>query len=220
MTIFTWFLGLFFLLPKPSDLKAEIPSKWKSFKNIQATFWLGIVLCVAFLVFSNGTFDQINDNWFAILGINNVETFTPWWFVQMFTHNFIHINFLHLLTNLSVLGILSLYERNVCAKRFLSVFLFAGILSSFSILFISEEIISTGASAGLLGLGAAYFLDNPKLTMKEYAVGIILIFFTYLMLGLQAEKEIGENFNTDELGHIFGLILGVIYGKLLPRKTN
>ncbi len=210
---------MFFLYPKSSDLK-KIPNKWKSFKKIQATFWLGIILSVIFLIFSNGTFIQINDSWLIIFGLNNIEIFTPWWFIQIFTHNFIHIDLLHLLSNLSILGLLSLYERNVGAKRFLTVFLFTGIFSSFSVLFISKSIISAGASAGILGLGAAYFLDHPKLTLKEYIIGIILLLFAYWYLEFQTKQGIYETYNIDKWGHILGLFSGVAYCKLFPRKIK
>ena len=218
--ILVWFLGLFFLRPKSSDLKAKIPTKWESFKKIQTTFWLGIVLCLVFLVSSKGAFVQIDDKWFVIFGVNNVKILTPWWLIQTFTHNFIHIDLLHLLTNLSFLGLLSLYERKVGAKRFLGVFLFSGVLSSISVLFASGPTVSAGASAGLLGLGAAYLLDNPKLTVKEYVIGVALIFFIYWMLRFQSEQGATGNYNIDEWGHILGLLSGAAYCKLFPKKSN
>jgi len=124
LTILVWFACLFFFRPNPTDLQAKIPSYWESFKKIQATFWLGIFLILAFFIFSGGTFIDLNEDWLATLGLHNVYLFSPWWFVQAITHNFIHINLLHLLGNLTFLAILSLYERKVSAGRFFSSFSF------------------------------------------------------------------------------------------------
>lgn len=211
-----WWAGLFFSCPKPSDLRAKIPGRWESFKQIQATFWLGVVLCITFFVFSEGAFGQIGEDWFLMFGVSNVETFTLRWFMQTFTHNFIHIDLLHLLTNLSFLGLLSLYERRVKAKRFLAVFLFAGAVSSISVLFVYDPVITAGASAGLLGLGAAYFLDNSRLTVKEYVQGIGLVFLVYWMLSIQSGSPKVELYQIDEWGHILGLIAGILFCKVFP----
>lgn len=221
-TIFVWTIILFFVRPNPSDLQAKIPSHWESFKGIQATFWLGIFLIITFLIFSGVTFNELNKDWFAILGINNLGIFTPWWFVQTVTHNFIHVNRLHLWTNLSFLGMLSLYERNVKARRFLIVFLLSGTLSSISMLFVSSPGVAAGASAGLFGLGAAYLLDTPKLTLKEYILGFGVIIFLFLILSYTENDRVVDSlsFKVDHWGHAFGLIFGAIFCKLFPRKIG
>lgn len=220
VTIFVWIITLFFLRPSPNDLQAKIPGYWESFKKIQATFWLGIFLIVTFFALSNGTFDELNESWFVILGVNNLYTFTPWWFVQTITHNFIHLNLIHLWTNLSFLGILSLYERNVKAGRFLLIFLFSGILSSISIFLFSNQTVSAGASAGLFGLAAAYLLDIPKLTFKEYLPGFGMIIFLFLIFSVAENKKTADSlsFEIDTWGHLFGLMFGLIFCKIFPRK--
>jgi len=220
LTILVWTITLFFLRPSPNDLQAKIPGYWESFKKIQATFWLGIFLIVTFFILSSGTFDELNENWFVILGVNNLYTLTPWWFVQTITHNFIHLNLLHLWTNLSFLGILSLYERNVKAGRFLSIFIFSGVLSSISIFFFSNPMVSAGASAGLFGLAAAYLLDIPKLTFKEYLLGFGMIIFLFLIFSFAENKKTVDSlsFEIDTWGHLFGLLFGLIFCKLFPRK--
>lgn len=77
LTIFAWFACLFFLRPNPSDLQTKIPSYWESFKKIQATFWLGIFLILIFFILSDSTFINLDENWFRILGVNNINLFTP-----------------------------------------------------------------------------------------------------------------------------------------------
>lgn len=222
LTVTLWTAGLFFFRPKPSDLQAEIPGYLESFKNIQATFWLGICLTVTFFVLSAGAFDTLDEHWFNILGVSSFDLFTPGWFVSTVTHNFIHIDALHLWTNLLFLGILSLYERNVKARRFLVVFLFSGILSSVSMLFVSDPTISAGASAGLFGLAAAYMLDIPKLAPKEYLSGVVVLLLLFVVLSFTGDKgTTGSSAVTiDTLGHVFGLMTGIIFCKLFPRKVT
>jgi len=221
LTIFVWFACLFFLRPNPSDLQAKIPSYWESFKKIKATFWLGIFLILVFFIFSGGTFIDINEDWFAILGVNNVNLLTPWWFIQAFTHNFVHINLLHLLVNLTFLGMLSLYERKVSAGRFLAVFLFGGVLSSTSMFLMFTPTVSAGASAGLFALAGAYLLDTPGLTRKDYILGLGMIVFLFLVLSFSETRKSAEslNFEIDFWGHAFGLIFGIVFCKLFPRKV-
>ena len=221
VTLLVWIVTLFFIRPHPSDLQARMPGYWESFKGIPATFSLGIFLIFSFFVFSGGTFIELNNNWFLILGVNNFATFSPWWFVQTVTKNFIHCNQIHLWMNLAFLGMLSLYERNVQAKRFLTVFFISGILSSISIFFVSGQQISAGASGGVFGLAAAYFLDIPKLTLKEYFWGCGLILLLFLMFSLFGnDKVAGVTFKVDHLGHVFGLMFGAIFCKLCPGESK
>lgn len=218
IVLLLWGLGLFFLRPKPDDLYQKISSRRESFKEVQATFWLGIVLCCVFFICSDQNFEHINENWFFILGINNIELFSINGLCQTFSSNFIHIDTMHLLLNLSFLGLLSLYERNVGGKRFLDIFIFTGVCSSISILFISDPIISGGASAGLFGLGGAYFLDKSGLKPKEYAQGIVMILLMYMVTKIGINSNSIKNYHVDEWGHILGLILGVVYCKIIPIK--
>jgi rhomboid protease GluP len=222
LTITLWTAGLFLFRPKPSDLQAKIPGYLESFKKVQGTFWLGILLIAIFMILSGGTFDKLSENWFYTLGMSSFDLFTPCWFVSTITHNFIHIDALHLWTNLSFLGILSLYERNVQAKRFLIAFLVSGVLSSISMLFVSDPTISAGASAGLFGLAAAYILDIPKLTPKEYLPGVVMLLFLFVIFSLAGNENTTGSVavTVDTLGHVFGLVSGIIFCKLFPRKSN
>ncbi len=218
-TLILWCFVLIFLRPYPSDLHAKTPTIWESFKEIQATFWLGILLSLIFLLSSDGSFKQINEIWWRVFGVNNSNFETPFWIVQAFTHNFIHLNLIHLLSNLTLLGMMSLYERKVKIKRFLTIFLLSGIFSSISVWFISEPAISAGASAGLFGLAAAFILDQEKMTLKEYAMAISFIFFLYFMLSFQSNQNQSNSFKTDELGHILGLTFGILYCIIFPKEN-
>jgi membrane associated rhomboid family serine protease len=81
--------------------------------------------------------------------------------------------------------------------------------------------VSVGASAGLFGLAAAYLLDIPKLTFKEYLLGFGTIIFLFLIFSFaenQKKTVDSLSFEIDTWGHLFGLLFGLIFCKLFPRK--
>lgn len=86
--------------------------------------------------------------------INDADIFlsSPY---RVFTNIFIHADFVHFLGNILGLGLSSLYERRVGAKRFLLVLFISFMVSNLSILFYSGDVVESGMSGGIFGLGAA-----------------------------------------------------------------
>lgn len=220
LSVILWFLVLFFLRPKPSNLREILPSKIKSFSKIQVTFWLGIILILTFYLSTNLSFNKIDDKLLYLFGVNNVEFLNFKWFFQIFSHTFFHLDLFHLLSNLSMLGLLSLYERNVGGKRFFTVFLISATLSSVSVIFYPENLVAVGASGGILGLSAAYFLDHASATTKDYLMGTLGVFAIYFLLQLQTYKGMTQDYKVDEYGHIMGILIAAIYCKIFPRRID
>ena len=81
--------------------------------------------------------------------------------------------------------------------------------------------VSAGASAGLFALASAYLLDTPGLTRKDYILGLGMIVFLFLVLSFSETRKSAEslNFEIDFWGHAFGLIFGIVFCKLFPRKV-
>jgi len=186
----------------------------EDFKKIRATYWLGVCLIIVFWVTSEGNLIVSDDYWLIRLGVNNIEGFNFGWLRESITHIFIHANWLHSITNLLFLGLMSIYERRVGAKRFIAVFMISGVLSATSVWF-SEPIVAMGASGGLMGLAAGYVVDVPKQTLKEYLVGagMVLIVFAIMMTYQNIKFSHPADLNIDNLGHLFGLVIGLIYCK-------
>jgi len=216
ISIFIWGLGLFFLRPSPADLRESIPGYWESFRDVKGAFWLGVIFILAFFIFSGGAFYELEKHWLLILGSTNFEAFKPLWFVQAVTSNFININWQHLWVNLLFLGVLSIYERRVGARRFLTIFILSGIFSSTSVFFSSEVAVSVGSSGGLAGVAAAFILDVPKLKWREYALGLSIV---VLLLGLSTFPDNDIEWlksEVDTLAHFMGLLCGAAFCRCFP----
>jgi len=218
-SVIFWTLILILVRPKPASLRDPIPNHWQSFVKIQMTYWLGVSWIVIFYISSSQSFAEISEEWLVEYGVNNVEIFTPRWFLQLFTNGFLHLNFLHLYLNIVMFGLLSLYERQVGSKRFLTVFLVSSVLSSLSILLLREPTVSVGASSGIFGIAAAYMLDSPKLNIKEFLIGVLTILILFLFLSL-AEDDKGIDLDIDHLAHLSGILFGAAYCKLFPRNST
>ncbi len=219
-TLLVWIAALYFARPNPSSLRSKPPGYGDSFKKIRGTFWLGLVLIVLHLIFSEGTFQSLNEDWAVIFGINNIVKFTPWWFMQIFASNFFHFDFIHLWMNLVFLGLLSIYERRAGARRFLTVFLVGGVVSATSVLFITDPMVAVGASGGLYALAAAYLFDSNTVSNKKYPLLVGLVIVLFILASLPDFQTVGST-GTDKvniLGHFFGLLFGVVYCKLFPAR--
>lgn len=213
VTLLVWAVALFSLRPAPADLRAQMPSRWQSFTQIQATFWLGVVLILAFYFVSN--------EWLARLSISNADMLSPTWFVQTLTHNFLHLNLVHLSSNLVALGWLSLYERRVGPRRFLFIFVVGGMLSAVSLFLEPSLVIAAGASSGLYALAAAYFVDRPDQTMKNYLIGAVVLAAAFVCFSILEQWDgRTSTFEVDTWGHLAGLICGLIICAVFPNRQT
>lgn len=152
----------------------------------------------------------------AIFALSRYGIFERGWVFQFVTGNFIHINLLHLVANLSVLMVLSAYEWRVGIRRYMNVFLVAAIMSSLiDIFFMNENTITMGASAGICGLAAAYFLDYQDLSRKDWIVGILFVLVlvgAYSFRGNVSEGKIGGAVNW--FAHLSGALIGGVYVRM------
>lgn len=218
------YLGfLLFIKPAPGSLKAQPLTFSENFNLIKASMFSGVLLLVVFLLTSNFGFITVDENIYSLLALNNDIEQSSYWPLQSLTHLFIHENLIHLLLNVSAIGLASVYERRVGARRFFAVLCVAGIASVPSILFYSEMSSVCGISGGVMGLAAAYFTDEKELSAKEWGVAILLFFALAIMLALQAEfKNETEdilNIRVDHIGHLLGAIAAIIYCRLRPQHS-
>jgi membrane associated rhomboid family serine protease len=223
--VLTWVTALFSVVPAPNDLSIPKPEKLKSFKKIKGSVTLGLILILVYHFTSNGNFEASDDKAFALLGINNISILTPIWFLQLVTNIFVHANWLHLVSNLIVLAILSLYEREVGTRKFLVLFILSGFFASFSVLLNTSPMVSAGASGALFGLGGAYILhpvvSNSSHTTQELITRIILLAVLFIFISLQTTHQEGIGNGTtkiDTWAHLYGLIIGSLLSKYLPYK--
>lgn len=182
-----YILGLLLIKPAPNSLKAKPLTYAQNFKLVWASLCSGLFLLFVFLITSNYGFLVVDEHIYHLLALNNELEQALFWPFQSITHLIIHANPMHLLTNVFGIGIASVYERRVGAKRFLSVLAVGSIASIPSIFFYSETVTVCGISGGVVGLAAAYFTDEDELTIKEWSFAILL--FTFLMFIFSLEEE-------------------------------
>lgn len=143
----------------------------------------------------------------------------PW---TLLTGIFAHGSFLHLFINGLVLFFIgSALERRIGQKKFIYLFLGAGLLSS------AAQIIVTGPGYVVLGASGAIFGLLGALTVISPRMPILLFFFLPMELwmltlgygGLEAVLAItGGGGAIGHMAHFSGLLVGLVYGYKLRKE--
>ncbi len=215
---------LLFFRPTPASLKADPLPLSKNFDAVKASLFSGLFFLIIFLFTSGFEFRVIDEHLYWLLALNNIEEMSTFRPMQAITHLFIHINLYHVVANVSVLGLTSVYERRVGSKRFITVLTVASVASIPSILFYSEDIAVSGISGGVFGLAAAYFTDHEDLTAKEWFYAISLATFLVVVFTLEGELKSRANsnlqFQVDHIGHAMSAITAIIYCRLTSKHLT
>lgn len=143
------------------------------------------------------------------------------------TSMFMHGSLAHLFVNmLSLLFIGSFLERLIGSKKFLFIYLVAGIVASLAFVFLALAfdqdltIPAVGASGAIFGIGGVLAVLTPKLPVYIMFIpiampmwlGIVLLLVVMWLVSAAVGLPIG---NTAHLG---GFIAGLIYGFYLRIK--
>ncbi len=210
-------LPLALYAPQPKSLrKTGRPNLRNRLRSCAGTLTLGFIL----LFTAAALFDEnfvIDPDFMALWGLSRQGILEHGLVFQVLTANLLHMDLLHLVGNLSILMLLSAYERRVGWRRFGAVFLVAAALSSAGdLLWIQPQTVALGASGGLCGLAAAYFLDYPDLTRSEWTKGLL---FTLFIVGVYsffspAIKGVLD-LKVDTAAHIAGAFTGAVYVHLV-----
>lgn len=215
-----YWLTLLSIKPAPLSLKAEVPSFGQNAMSIRISLLLGPLLLGIFLLTSNFGFTETDPaiiDGYAMRGGWALDARSP---LRGLAHGLLHIDIKHVLTNVLALGVLSVYERRVGARRFVAVLLVACLVSTFSALFYTATTRLCGISGGLFGLAAAYFVDERAMTTKDWLIAIAFFGFVIGLLTLDGELrsagKLAVNFQIDHLGHFLGALGAVAYCRLRP----
>jgi membrane associated rhomboid family serine protease len=133
-----------------------------------------------------------------------------WW--RLFTAPFLHLNLVHLWTNIFAFVCLSYHlERLMGSMNVLILFMGSAVLSGLcSILYYDLHIVigASGGIYGLMGGGITFLLltQGKRLQDVRRKLFLLILFFTYtLCLGFYS-------INTDHISHLSGLFIGIILG--------
>lgn len=211
---FSYISLLVLIKPEPESLKASPVTYYENFKQIRASLFVGLIILCVFLFVSRFKFDEIDDDLFNLLSLSkqSKDFLLP---IQIFSHWFVHINFIHVFTNVTGIGLASVYERRVGARRYLAVLIVGCLTSTFSIFFYPATTGVVGISGGVFGLAAAYFTDYSELTTKEWIYGILLFVFLMALFAVQGQylsnPAVDFNFQVDHMGHVLGALGAIVY---------
>lgn len=217
------YLALLTLIkPSPSSLKAAPISYSENFKRVRASACAGVAVLLVFLLTTNFSFQAVDEDLYRRLALSNNDDRFYMWPFQSLSHLFIHGNLAHLASNVIGLGLASVYERRVGARRFSSV-LIVGCLASIPSVFVySEAVAVCGISGGVFGLAAAYFTDEQALTPKEWLAAIVLFVFLSVALSIDTEpttySEESAATRVDHIGHFLGAFGAILYCRLRPLR--
>lgn len=220
------FYGLSLLLYKqsPDSLKAKPLTLQQNFDQIKASFFIGIILLGIFFITSNFEFTVVNEEAYTMFALFNNDISLALLPLQLISHSFIHFDFMHLISNVSGIGVASIYERRVGPKRFLKVLVIGCLISTLSIFFYPKPTSSCGISGGVFSLAAAYFIDYKDLTFKEYVHALVAFVFLMVLFSVAAEVETAKNahveklhYQIDHIGHVLGALGGIIYCRFLQK---
>ena len=212
-------LLIIFIRIKPIYLRERKPSYKDNFLSIKGTFILGFAMICIFGATSGFTMSNTSHITLLEWGLNKDSVFQGKLHL-LITNNFIHINAFHLYSNIVGLLILSPYEKKVGTLRFITIFLFSGILSSIARLYIGSPLVSAGASAGLYGIIAAYFLDIENIWQKNWkrALLIFSIFIAFMLFISNYANT--YSIDVDNWAHALGSAAAIIYIRINPLKPS
>ncbi len=132
-----------------------------------------------------------------------------WW--RIFTSGFVHSGIIHFLINMALLWFvgreLELYLKTT---RFFLLYTSCIIGSSFLVLALRPDNLTIGASGGVFGIMAAYVMLAKFLTGRFFGTTISLVLA--LNLGINAFLLFNPNSNISVLGHLGGLMTGLLIG--------
>jgi len=176
--------------------------------NYWSAIWIGLFIIIIFI------FQAIISNFTDILILDNSLILTrPW---TIITAIFLHADTVHLLYNLFGLILFgSILESIIGTKRFLKLFIIAGIAASIvSIPFYARVLGASGAIFGIIGMLA---ILRPRLVVWLYGMPTPMI----IALFIWAAVDIFGIFfpsGTANLAHLGGLAVGITLGFLNYNK--
>jgi rhomboid protease GluP len=205
--------------PKKDDLIEMLRFLVPRGEHIATSLLLDLNILVFLLMFFSGL-NMLSPNGQELLkwGANRRdETLTgDWW--RLFTSMFVHGGIIHLFLNIMGLLIGSfMLERILGWKRFLALYLLAGLCGSIASIAWYPHMISVGASGAIFGLfGAMLGLLLTDAFPKKGKKAILIFAGTYAGINLVW----GLTGGIDNAAHIGGLLGGALLGILLYKLED
>ncbi|WYM78953.1 rhomboid family intramembrane serine protease [Methanolobus sp. ZRKC2] len=142
----------------------------------------------------------------------------PW---TLFTHMFLHVDFLHLLFNMMVLFFFGPeLERRAGKNTFLKVYFIAGVLAAIGYsLTSSPNAAVVGASGAIMGIFAALTIIAPEMRVYVYFIPM-RIWHALILFVLIDFMYLGSNDMVAHTAHLSGILVGLFMGMRIKQTTK
>lgn len=201
-------------LPPPTG-KEQLTGFLSIFKPVEGYFItpilvnLNLLIFIAMIVSGANIILPDNDtllNWGANFRPSTLDG--EWW--RIITNCFLHIGIIHLLMNMYALIYIGMLLEPILGKlRFLSAYLFTGIMASLASLWWHDLTISAGASGAIFGMFGV-FLALLTTTIVDKSIRKSLLNNIAVFVGLNL--LFGVKGGIDNAAHIGGLLSGFLIG--------
>lgn len=192
-----------------------------------------IVNAIIFLIYYAPYDPEVVYDVFTNLGFNNQSLRTGEGLWGLYTHMYIHADFMHVFFNMLILYLMGYhFEQRVGFKWMAIIYWTTGILGGGVLngwLTISDPTIGIGASAAISGIIGAFAIMYPRdrvpmvlifiiLPRVQVAFGaLVFILFQTFMAIVQSSLPFGLG-NIGYTAHLAGVMVGVALGFILVKK--
>jgi membrane associated rhomboid family serine protease len=188
--------------------------------SVAATLSIGIALiATAAMTFNPNGYD-LAPQMQRLLALNPTDVIQHGRYYQLFSSALVHLNIVHLAGNLLLLALLSVYERRVGHARFIIVFIVSALVSSLiDLALLPAGAVSMGASGGICGLAAGFFLDHDEVTKADWVKGLagVLMLVTFYSFAASASSDHGV-VQMNWAAHIWGAMGGAFYIRFVATR--
>ncbi len=202
---------------------------WRKMSFTAATVIANIIIFIIYMAPGN---EEIIKDVFYNLGFNNsaFETGEGWW--GLFTHMYIHANFLHVFFNMFIFFIMGIHFEDRVGFKWMAIVYWgtgiigAGIINGYITL--PDVVIGIGASGAISGVLGAFAIMYPRDRVPMVIIFIILprvpvalgalvfiLFETFMSFAQISFPGLG---NVSHTAHLAGAAVGVVFGFIMMKK--
>ncbi len=182
--------------------------------GISPTFVLILVNVAVYLYTSlvGNNFLFTADNVLKIYGQSGYAVFYGGWWWQLITSMFVHVNIVHLASNMFFLLIFGLRAEELFSDtEYYLVYLVSGLAGNLLSLLLPPLTISAGASGAIFGMFGAVIVYLRKVVGRSI-IGALLFAFMFFLITISA--------GTNILAHFGGLVVGLVIGYWLAKNRK
>lgn len=151
---------------------------------------------------------------FNMKGWNNAKDVKDGEYYRLLTAMFLHADPLHLIINMYSLWVAGGVVMSIFGPTsFAIIYLVSGIGGSLASALLNPRQISVGASGGVFGLIGAILLVGILTAQIGIIINILIIIALNIFIGVTSNSRI------DNIGHMGGLVTGIVVSLLLAITT-